>query len=181
MQIMQQNLNRLRMAKIILITGGQRSGKSMYAEQLALELSNEPIYIATSRIWDKEHEARIRRHQQRRGKEWTTLEEEKALSQLNIKGQVVLIDCVTLWATNFFFDLKSNVEESLEALKQEFSAFTEQDATFIFVTNEIGMGGMPTHEKQRKFADLQGWLNQYIAAKSDEVILMVCGIPHKVK
>lgn len=169
------------MNKIILITGGQRSGKSTYAEQLALQLSNNPLYVATSRIWDKEHEERIRRHQQQRGEEWTTIEEEKALGSLEVAGRVVLIDCVTLWATNFFFDLDSNVADSLEALKQEFEVFTKQNATFIFVTNEIGMGGMATHENQRKFADLQGWFNQYIAKNADEVYLMVCGIPHKVK
>lgn len=169
------------MKKVILITGGQRSGKSTYAEQLALQLSRNPLYMATSRIWDDEHEARIRRHQGRRGQEWTTIEEEKALGNVSVSGKVTLIDCVTLWATNFFFDLDSNVEESLEALKREFDTFTNQDATFIFVTNEVGLGGMSPHENQRKFADLQGWFNQYIASKSDEVILMVCGIPHKIK
>lgn len=169
------------MNKIVLITGGQRSGKSTYAEQLALQLSKMPIYVATSRIWDEEHAERIRRHRKRRGKQWTTIEEEKALGNLSIGERVVLIDCITLWATNFFFDLKSDVEKSLEALKQEFDTFTQQNSTFIFVTNEVGMGGMATHENQRKFADLQGWLNQYVAQKADEVYLMVCGMPHKIK
>ncbi len=169
------------MKKIILVTGGQRSGKSSYAEKLALELSETPIYVATSRIWDEEHRERIRLHQARRGKEWTTIEEEKELSKIAVAGKVVLIDCVTLWATNFFFDLQSDVEQSLEALKQEFDKFTAQNATFIFVTNELGMGEMSMNATQRKFADLQGWLNQYIASKADEVTLMVCGIPMKVK
>ncbi len=167
--------------KIILITGGQRSGKSSYAEKLTLEMSGQPIYVATSRVWDEEHQERIRLHQERRGKEWTTIEEEKALSRLDVKGKVVLIDCVTLWATNFFFDLQSDVQAGLEALKKEFDAFTAQEATFVFVTNEIGMGEMSMSATQRKFADLQGWFNQYIAAKADEVVLMVCGIPTKVK
>ncbi len=169
------------MKKILLITGGQRSGKSNYAEKLALELSEQPIYVATSRIWDEEHRERIRLHQERRGEEWATIEEEKALSNIDVEGKVVLIDCVTLWATNFFFDLQSDVQQSLEALKQEFDSFTEQNATFIFVTNELGMGEMSMNTTQRKFADLQGWLNQYIASKADEVVLMVCGIPQKIK
>ncbi len=169
------------MKKILLITGGQRSGKSNYAEKLALELSEQPIYVATSRIWDEEHRERIRLHQERRGEEWTTVEEEKTLSNINVEGKVVLIDCVTLWATNFFFDLQSDLQQSLEALKQEFNIFTEQNATFIFVTNELGMGEMSMNATQRKFADLQGWLNQYIASKADEVVLMVCGIPQKIK
>ncbi|PVX50685.1 adenosylcobinamide kinase /adenosylcobinamide-phosphate guanylyltransferase [Balneicella halophila] len=169
------------MSKIILITGGQRSGKSTYGEQLALELADRPFYIATSRIWDKEHELRIRRHQERRGEEWTTIEEEKFLSKHKFVDKVVLIDCVTLWTTNFFFDLENNVQESLRLLKEEFNTFTDQEATFIFVTNEVGLGGMSTNDIQRKFADLQGWFNQYIASKADEVFMMVCGIPQKIK
>ncbi len=169
------------MKKIILITGGQRSGKSSYAEKLALELSKTPIYVATSRIWDEEHRERIRLHQARRGKQWTTIEEEKELSKIAVGDKVVLIDCVTLWATNFFFDLQSDVEQSLDALKHEFDKFTAQKATFVFVTNEIGMGEMSMNATQRKFADLQGWFNQYIASKANEVVLMVCGIPTKIK
>ena len=167
--------------KVIVITGGQRSGKSSYAQKLALSLSSNPVYLATSRVWDEEHRARIIRHQADRGPEWTNLEEEKFLSKLNLAGRVVLVDCVTLWATNFFFDLQSDVEQSLNALKNEFDNLINQDAQFIFVTNEIGMGEMSANEIQRKFADLQGWLNQYIASKADEVVLMVSGIPVKIK
>ncbi len=127
------------MKKIILITGGQRSGKSAYAEQLALQMSEQPVYVATSRVWDEEHRARINLHQSRRSQAWTTIEEEKYLSGLEIEGKVILIDCVTLWATNFFFDLQSDVQASLEALKKEFDAFTAQEATFVFVTNEINI------------------------------------------
>jgi len=169
------------MRKIILITGGQRSGKSSYAEKLALSLSENPVYLATSRIWDEEHRKRIERHKENRGKEWINIEEDKYLSKHNLSEKVVLIDCVTLWTTNFFFDSQSDVEYSLSELKNEFDKFTERDAQFIFVTNEIGMGEMSQNELQRKFADLQGWLNQYIASKADEVYLMVSGIPMKVK
>ncbi len=169
------------MKKIILITGGQRSGKSSYAEELALSLSENPIYMATSRIWDEEFRHRVEIHQQRRGPQWTNIEEEKELSKHDVSGRVVLIDCCTLWATNFFFDLNSSVEEALDAVKTEFDKFTQQEATFIFVTNEIGMGGVSENELQRKFTDLQGWMNQYIASKADEVILMVSGIKVKIK
>lgn len=169
------------MKKITLITGGQRSGKSSYAEKMALSLSSNPVYLATSRVWDEEHRKRIERHKANRGKEWTNIEEDKQLSLHILTGRVILIDCVTLWATNFFFDLQSDVEKSLEVLKEEFERFTDKDAQFIFVTNEIGMGEMSANEIQRKFADLQGWLNQYIASKADEVYLMVSGIPVKVK
>ena len=165
------------MKRIILITGGARSGKSTYAEKLALELSPTPVYLATARIWDEEFRQRVIRHQERRGPEWTNIEEEKELSRHRLEGRVVLIDCITLWCTNFFFDLHSDTDRALAAAKAEFDCFTAQDATFIFVTNEIGMGGTSENELQRKFTDMQGWMNQYVAARADEVILMVSGIP----
>lgn len=169
------------MGRIILITGGQRSGKSTYAEQMALKLSPQPVYVATAHIWDDEFRERVRIHQKRRGPEWTNLEKERQLSQLQLPGRVILIDCVTLWATNFFFDFQSDVERSLQALKHEFDAFTAQEATFIFVTNEIGTGGVSENGIQRKFTDLLGWANQYIASKAEEVYWMVSGIPVKIK
>ena len=169
------------MKRIILITGGSRSGKSTHAEQLALSLSDNPVYLATARIWDEEFRERVRRHQARRGAQWTNIEEEKQLSRHDLTGRVVVVDCLTLWCTNFFFDLASDVDRTLEAAKAEFDRFTAQEATFIFVTNEIGMGGVSDNELQRKFTDLQGWMNQYAASRADEVILMVSGIPVKIK
>ena len=169
------------MKRIILITGGARSGKSSHAEKLALSLSPNPVYLATARIWDEEFRQRVIRHQQRRGPEWTNIEEEKALSKHHLQGRVIVIDCVTLWGTNFFFDQDSNVDLALQELKEEFDRFTAQEATFIFVTNEIGMGGVAENTIQRRFTDMQGWVNQYIAEKADEVVLMVSGIGVKVK
>lgn len=169
------------MKQIILITGGARSGKSSYAEQLALSLSPNPVYLATSRIWDEEFRQRVLRHQANRGPEWTNLEEEKALSRHWVEGRVVLIDCVTLWCTNYFFDLDADTDKALIAAKQEFDRFTAQDATFIFVTNEIGMGGTSESSIQRKFTDMQGWMNQYIAAQADKVVMTVSGIPVTIK
>lgn len=166
---------------IVLVTGGQRSGKSGYAQRLALSLASSPVYLATSRVWDDEFRQRVLRHQADRGPEWTNIEEEKQLSRHDLNGRVVVIDCVTLWGTNFFFDNDSNVERSLNELKNEFNKLAEQDAYLIFVTNEIGLGGVSPDTVQRKFTDLQGWLNQYIASKADEVVLMVSGIPMKVK
>lgn len=170
------------MKRVILITGGSRSGKSSYAEQLALSLSDSPVYLATARIWDEEFRERVRRHQERRGPQWTNLEEEKYLSRhVDLAGRVVVVDCLTLWCTNFFFDSQSDVDASLVALKAEFDRFTGQDATFLFVTNEIGMGGTSDNVLQRRFTDLQGWMNQYVASQADEVLLMVSGIPVKIK
>ncbi len=169
------------MKKIILITGGQRSGKSNKAEELALSLSSTPVYVATAHIWDDEFRERVRKHQERRGPQWTNIEEELYLSRHDLSGRVAVIDCVTLWLTNFFYANDSDVNKSLEAAKAEFDAFTQYDATYIFVTNEIGSGGVSENALQRKFTDLQGWMNQYIASKANEVIWMVSGIPVKIK
>lgn len=167
--------------RIVLITGGQRSGKSRYAHDRALSLSTNPVYLATSRIWDEEFRQRVLRHQHDRGPEWTTIEEEKQISKHLLPGRVIVIDCITLWGTNFFFDNKQDVERSLHQMKEEFNAFTQQEAIFLFVTNEIGMGGVSPDQTQRRFADLQGWINQFIAHKADEVIFMVSGIPTSIK
>lgn len=166
--------------KIILVTGGQRSGKSCQAEEKALSLANNPVYVATAHIWDDEFRERVQKHQERRGPQWTNIEEEKYLSKHDLTGRVAVIDCMTLWLTNFFFET-SDVEQTLEAVKQEFDRFTSHDATYIFVTNEIGSGGVSENALQRKFTDLEGWMNQYIASKADEVILMVSGIAVKIK
>ena len=168
------------MKRIILITGGQRSGKSSHAEELALSLSPNPVYVATAKIWDEEFRERVRRHQERRGPQWTNIEEEMYLSRHDLSGRVAVIDCVTLWLTNFFFE-NNDVDQTLQTVKAEFDRFTKPDATYIFVTNEIGMGGVSENALQRKFTDLEGWMNQYIASRADEVILMVSGIPVEVK
>ena len=168
------------MSRIILITGGQRSGKSSHAERLALSLSDNPAYVATAHVWDDEFRERVRRHQERRGPQWTNIEEEKYLSRHDLTGRVAVIDCVTLWLTNFFFE-NQDIDATLQAVKEEFDRFTAQDATFIIVTNEIGSGGVSVDAVQRRFTDLQGWMNQYIASRADEVILMVAGIPLRVK
>jgi len=169
------------MKRITLITGGQRSGKSSYAQKLALTLSSNPIYLATSAVWDEEHRQRIERHKADRGAEWTNIEELKDLQNITVEGRVIVIDCVTLWSTNFFTEYEGDTLQSLEAITSRFDQFVQQDAHFIFVTNEIGLGGVSANDLQRRFTDLIGWVNQYIASKSDEVILMVSSIPMKIK
>ena len=174
------------MKKIILITGGERSGKSSYAEGLALSISTNPVYIATAHIWDEEFRQRVLLHQQRRGQQWTNIEEEINLAGCKIEGKCAVIDCITLWLTNLiqpFLSSSGNfdVKAVLENAKHQFDNFISQDATFIFVTNEIGSGGVSPNPMQRRFTDLQGWMNQYIAGKADEVYLMVSGIPVKIK
>ncbi len=169
------------MAKIIFITGGQRSGKSSYAQNKALELTKNPVYLATSRIWDDEFKNRVDRHKDDRSEVWQNLEEEKEISKLDLTGKVIVLDCITLWLTNFFSDNKYDVDKSLKQAKKEWDEFIEQDFTVFVVSNEIGMGLHSETEGGRKFTDLQGWMNQYIAKKANEVIFMISGIPMKIK
>jgi len=163
------------------ISGGQRSGKSRYAQDLALQLSPRPVYLATSRAWDDDHRQRIARHVADRDARWTTLEEEKYLSRLDLTGRVVVLDCVTLWLTNFFTDANYKVETALGQAQAEFDKLLTQDCTLLVISNEIGMGLHAPTEAGRKFTDLQGWLNQYIAQRADHAIFMVSGLPLTVK
>ncbi|WP_372776124.1 bifunctional adenosylcobinamide kinase/adenosylcobinamide-phosphate guanylyltransferase [Mangrovibacterium sp.] len=169
------------MATITLITGGARSGKSSFAQQMAEAKSNRPVYLATARIWDEDFAERVKRHQADRDERWENVEEEKQLSKHDFSGKVVLMDCVTLWLTNFFHDSDYKLDQALEAAKAEWENFIRQDMELIVVTNELGMGVHPEHETARKFADLQGWVNQHIAKAADSVYLLVSGIPVKIK
>ena len=169
------------MAQITFITGGTRSGKSRYAQKLAESLSETPVYLATARIWDDDFRLRIERHQNDRGPHWINIEEEKKISACPVDGKIVLLDCITLWLTNIFFDNQFDTDRSLEEAKSEWNRFAQKDMTLIVVSNELGMGIHPIEESARKFADLQGWMNQYIAQQSNEVFLMISGIPVKIK
>lgn len=169
------------MSEIIFITGGQRSGKSSFAQKLAEKKSKNPIYLATSRIWDEDFKKRIERHKADRGNQWQTIEEDVYLSQHQLTGKTVVIDCITLWLNNIFFDNKFNADLSLAIAKKEWDTFSKQKAQLIVVSNELGMGIHAENETSRKFADLQGWVNQHIAAKAKQVYLMISGIPNKIK
>jgi adenosylcobinamide kinase/adenosylcobinamide-phosphate guanylyltransferase len=166
---------------IALILGGARSGKSRYAQRVALQLTSAPILVATSRVYDDDHAARIARHKAERGPEWTTLEEPKHIAKPELAGRVVVVDCATLWLTNFFADAGWKPEPALEAIHVELDSALAIDATWIFVSNELGMAPHAATEVGRKFVDLQGFLNQAIATRADAVTLMVAGLPLAVK
>ncbi|RNC65483.1 bifunctional adenosylcobinamide kinase/adenosylcobinamide-phosphate guanylyltransferase [Proteiniphilum sp. X52] len=169
------------MREIIFITGGQRSGKSRFAQELAEEYSANPLYLATARRWDDDFELRIRRHQADRGEQWETVEEDKRLSSLSLAGRTVLLDCITLWLTNIFHDNSYNLDAALEEAKSEWNGFIQQDFRLIVVSNEIGMGLHAPDEASRHFTDLQGWINQHIAASADKAYVMLSGIPWQLK
>lgn len=166
---------------LVLITGGERSGKSRYAQQMALQFTERPIYLATARVWDGDFHKRIQKHQLDRDDRWTSVEEEKYPSRHGLVGKTIVLDCVTLWLSNFFADLKYDVDHCLEACKIEIDHMIQQQAIWIIVSNEIGMGVHAATEQGRKFTELQGWVNQYIAERADQVVLMISGIPVIIK
>lgn len=166
---------------ILFITGGARSGKSSYAQQLALSLSDNPVYIATAKVWDDDFKKKVIRHQSERDERWTNIEERRNVSMLPVDEKICVIDCVTLWLTNFFIDTKHDIDASLALFKEQIDNLQKKTGTFIIISNEIGMGVHAESEIGRKFTDLQGWANQYVAAKATEVTLMVSGIAVKIK
>lgn len=193
-------------ATVYLVTGGCRSGKSTYAQSLCEKICPaEPVYLATSKVWDGDFADRVRRHRDDRGDNWTTIEEPLHPSKHSdaFGGRAVLVDCLTLWLTNHFMeagvfaepdgdsDAKASTngeriniasEEALSRVKEEFEKMTAQwDATFVFVTNEIGSGLHAETPASRKFVDCQGWLNQHVASRADMVVHMVAGVPNIIK
>lgn len=164
-----------------LVIGGARSGKSRYAQRLALGLSTNPIYLATSRIWDEDHRARIERHRLDRGPEWTTIEEPLRLSEQPVTDRVVVVDCVTLFLTNVFAEHGYELEPTLAHATRELERTLERSATWIFVSNEVGQSLHAPTEAGRKFTDLQGFVNQFLAERCQRVVLMVAGLPLEVK
>lgn len=166
---------------IYFITGGERSGKSRFAQKLALSLTDKPVYLATARKWDTDFEKRIALHQADRDERWINVEEETYISTVSAAGKNIVVDCLTLWLTNIFLDHKHSLETAMVFARHELDKVFLTDNTWIIISNEIGMGVHATTEIGRKFVELQGWINQYAAQKSDEVYLMVSGIPLKVK
>ncbi|AGA79969.1 bifunctional adenosylcobinamide kinase/adenosylcobinamide-phosphate guanylyltransferase [Echinicola vietnamensis] len=165
------------------ITGGERSGKSRYAQQLAESLTRAPIYLATSRIWDQDFQQRVDRHQADRDERWTTMEVEKHIGQVDVAQKVVVMDCVTLWLTNWYGDAKGDITSCLKDCKAELAQLfaSAQQGTLIVISNEIGMGLHAQTETGRKFTELQGWINQYIAQRADKAVFMVSGLPLNLK
>lgn len=176
--------------RIVLITGGQRSGKSLFAEKYAKQLQSELnidsplVYLATSQIQDEDFAERVAKHQSRRGTDWITIEEPRNLSRLTVNERVVLVECITLWSSNVLFALGEDaVDEALDEMRSEIDGLLNNNpnASFIFVSNEIGLGGTSTSKLQRNFTDLVGLTNRYVAALCDEVHMMLSGIPVRIK
>lgn len=177
------------MSKIIFITGGARSGKSAFAEKLALGFPAPLCYLATAQALDAEMDDRISKHRQRRGDVWSTLEEplllSETLSALGNKCNAVLVDCVTLWLTNMLFkyeDSGDRIEDLvLGEVRQLAGLLPSLSTPVILVSNELGMGIVPENKLGRIFRDIAGQANQLIAAAADEAWLVASGIPIRLK
>ena len=178
------------MAKVILITGGTRSGKSAYAQALAESVSGIRTYIATCPVIDEEMEKRIRKHREaRRVSAWRTIEETKDLTGALKKAresQVILVDCLTLWINNLMYEAESQgrdiTEEDIALLCREvIEVCDDLPGIIIFVTNEVGMGIVPENPASRLFRDLTGRCNQIIADRADAVTFMISGLPMNIK
>ena len=179
------------MGKIILVTGGARSGKSSFAERLALNIGDgRAAYIATAQIFDDEMNFRVKLHRSRRGDNWTTFEApfaaEEKISAAGKNFGAILFDCVTLYVSNFLctadLDDEKILYDELRGLIQKLiDAAQQSNATTIFVTNEVGAGIVPDNKLARRFRDLAGIANQMLAAQADKVFLTVAGLAVDVK
>lgn len=178
--------------KLILVLGGSRSGKSEFAERIAERSGKRVTYIATAAVLDEEMAARVKLHQERRDKDWVTIEEETDVHGVlsrGGKGDVFLLDCATVWLTNLLFhqqrsapDIAPDIIERL--ILEQVAGLAEtvkRGLDLIVVSNEIGLGVVPEHHLGRLFRDLAGKTNQVLAARSDSVYLVVAGIPLEIK
>jgi adenosylcobinamide kinase / adenosylcobinamide-phosphate guanylyltransferase len=166
-------------AKLTLVLGGARSGKSRYAESVITAWPPPWAYVATAEAGDAEMAERIAMHRARRGPNWKTFEVPRDLASAlkACGGQPVLVDCLTLWLSNLML-AQADIEAGTALLER---ALTVATAPVVLVANEVGSGVVPENPLGRRFRDLQGILNQRIAARADRVVLVVAGIPLAVK
>jgi adenosylcobinamide kinase/adenosylcobinamide-phosphate guanylyltransferase len=165
--------------KLTLVLGGARSGKSRHAEGLIAALPPPWTYVATAEAGDEEMAARIKSHRERRGAQWRTIEAPRELAKaLAACGDgPVLVDCLTLWLSNLML-AEANVEEETAQLEETLAA---TKGPLVLVANEVGSGIVPGYPLGRRFRDMQGILNQRMAARAERVILMVAGLPLALK
>lgn len=171
--------------KCILITGGVRSGKSRYALDLVHKITEKKIFIATAQAFDVGMAMRIKKHQQERGIDFVTMEEPlylaQALKDASPQAPLVIIDCLTVWVNNLFYHLQHDQSKIQEQFDLFLAVLAESSLHIIIVTNEVGLGIMPDNQLGRRFIDELGSLNQRVASLSDEVIMMVAGLPQIIK
>lgn len=165
--------------ELALVLGGARSGKSRFAEGLLARHAPPWLYVATAEAGDAEMVTRIAAHKARRGTDWMTLEAPRDLAGALAEpgDRPVLVDCLTLWLSNLML-ADAAVEAEIARLEQ---ALEQARAPVVLVANEVGFGIVPDNALARRFRDLQGQLNQRLAARADRVVLVVAGLPLFVK
>jgi adenosylcobinamide kinase / adenosylcobinamide-phosphate guanylyltransferase len=177
------------MGRLIIVLGGARSGKSTYAQRLAVRSGKSVVFIATAQAGDDEMSARITRHRADRPAEWTTLEIQQDIAAY-LKGHptqagLYLLDCVTLLASNILFQYTerevTDEQKAADAIKAEVEELLiyirSNKADWIIVSNEVGLGLVPPYPLGRIYRDLLGMANQRLAAAADEVYMLMAGIP----
>jgi adenosylcobinamide kinase / adenosylcobinamide-phosphate guanylyltransferase len=167
--------------RLTLVLGGARSGKSRYAEGLAMALPRPWLYVATAEALDDEMRARIAEHRQRRAGGWESVEVPldlaKTIALARWHHSVVLIDCLTLWLTNVLMSGRDPAAERLKLLQ----ALAKAETPIVAVSNEVGLGIVPDNALARRFRDEQGRLNAEVAAIAERVVLMTAGLPLTLK
>lgn len=186
------------MAKIVLVTGGARSGKSTFAEDYVGQLSDNVAYIATAVPFDAGMVDRIKKHVASRPAHWRTFEKfanvHEVIGEVARQSPVALLDCITVLVNNIMFEntdvdwdtisheridqIESNITQQIEKLVE---AINKTELTCVIVTNELGMGIVPENRLARIYRDIAGRVNQYLGKHADEVHFVVSGIPMKIK
>lgn len=181
----------MKKSKLIVVTGGDRSGKSAFAERYAKALPGRHAYVATAEVSDEEMAERIALHQARRPETWMTYEIPRQLlssiDRVLIESDVILLDCLTIYFSNYLYDHRNDDDRTIvEGAVREIEGLIEkiqvcQGKTAIIVTNELGCGLVPMDHVSRLYRDMMGILNQHTAAAADEVYLTVSGITIELK
>ncbi|MEN6564705.1 MAG: bifunctional adenosylcobinamide kinase/adenosylcobinamide-phosphate guanylyltransferase [Veillonellales bacterium] len=177
--------------RIVLITGGARSGKSTFAERYAASQGKAISYIATAQVLDDEMRNRVALHRQRRPAAWQTYEApfaaNEAVLQAGKHADVILFDCLTLYISNLLLAAEglptaaARCEQVLSQIDQLADSASSCGAMVIIVTNEVGMGIVPDNALAREYRDIAGWANQKIASRADEVYLVISGLAVEIK
>lgn len=170
--------------RIVFITGGARSGKSHFAQELAGKFPGPKAYLATAQALDEEMSERIRRHRENRPADWQTLEEPLMVPEcVEAHGDyfsVIILDCLTLWISNLM--MAGRVESGiLKETDRLLEICRQAECSLILVANEVGMGIVPDNLQARVFRDLSGLIQQKVARMADEAFFLVSGLPQKIK
>ncbi|MGF7146931.1 adenosylcobinamide kinase/adenosylcobinamide-phosphate guanylyltransferase [Sphingomonas zeicaulis] len=171
-------------APILFVLGGARSGKSRYAQQRAEALPGDLVYVATAQAFDDEMTARIAHHRDDRGARWRTVEAPLALAETvaieTRTDRVLLVDCLTLWATNLLLADRAD-DEGAQAAEALVAALAAAAGPVLLVANEVGLGIVPDNPLARRFRDIAGRINQAVAAAAHEVQFIAAGLPLRLK